>query len=629
MKMLEFYKKAISLGDLIADPQGMLSHQIPGTNRDNALTITSKRVVLPTKENLDNPDWSNRMAFHPLVENQIGSESLIHERFRWAVNRAVNLRFSYILVAIARICKEEFVEKRNTLGAEYAGIWNATSKADDKFYQNVVKIIDEHPTFIHTVIHRGMKVGDKQWRVGCEVFFPVLEELIATKDREIQKVKLRVSDVETLKNLYELIFPNSSVKNFYTGGDDSTYSPSLFAQLRATDKLYAQLNNFFKTLNEITEDADFIRDTSWIQTILSDSKELNEEAQLIGLLEGNSSKPKKTSKAAGGMIDVHQTSTPVVRQTPQQPAPMGAPVQHAPAVQPQPQTINNSPAYGAPVKPSHPVIGGLPNQSIQAFAHQPKIVQAPQQPTPQSPMTHQKIGMDPTQLNSNTRVSSGTGFVSPRNIPVEHVSNQQNNVMVMQTPQGPVAVQSMTMAEAAQMAQQQAIQQQQQQQMMMAVQQKAAIAQSLGYRVFQNNTGSYSVEISDGKGGSVYQPIEQWEAPVSPAGQPVVAGMPVIPPHGQQNMMGMPGMVQPQMQQVQQPLQPGGTVSINDWIRSNPVATANMQTQQMQQQMMLMQMYGIGQPNNQMMNAGNQAYVPSHMRAAAMMPVGMIRTVGS
>lgn len=635
MNMLDFYTKTISFGDLIADQQGMLSHQIPGTDRNSALTITSKRVVLPTKEHLSNPDWSNRMAFHPLVENQIGSESLIHERFRRAVNQAMNLRFSYILVSIARICKEEFVDKRNKLSAQYAPIWAATAKADDTFYKNVVKLIDEHPTFVHTVIHRGLRVGDSQWRVGCEVFFPVLEELITTKNREICGVKMRVCDVDTLKNLYELLFPGSSVPNSYTRGSDNTFSPSLFAQLNVINLLYTQLNQFFNSYDEVTEDKDFVRDTFWISQTLESTKELNDEAQAIGLLEGNSSKPKKNAKTNGSAIEVSNAVAAATKQNamPQQAvqhAPIGTPVQH------------HAPA-GTPIVKAPPPLGSPTAQPVtqQTFVQPIQTLQAPvQQQTPQQNMTHQKIGMDPSQINSGIRTSSATGFVKPRNIPTEHVASPQQNMVVMQTPQGPVAVQSMSMAEAAQLAQQQAQQQQQQQQRMQMAQQKAVIAQQMGFKVFQNNTGSYSIEMADGNGGVIYKPIEQWE-PQNNGGQQqqfIPAGMPVVNAAPQMMQVGMGAPVAAQPVQVA----PGGTVSINDWIRSNPVAAANYQTQQMQQnQLMMMQMYGGMMPGMMpgmapgmmpgMMPGvvNNGAYIPTHMRAAAMMPTGMILPVGS
>lgn len=639
--MLDFYKKTIGFGDLIADDQGMLSHQIPGTERTNALTITSKRVVLPTKEHLANPDWSNRMAFHPLVENQIGSESLIHERFRRSVNSAINLRFTYILFAIARICKDEFTEKRNKLGGHYSDIWSATTKADDKFYQKIESFIDSHPTFVHTVIHRGFKVDNTQYRVGCEVFFPVYEDLVNTKDRIINGINFRVSDIETFKNIYRLVFPNCDKPNSYTRGSDSTFSPSLFAQLSAINALYSRLNHIFTSFHEVTEDKDFIRDTSWISDAVVNSKELNDEAQPIGLLEGNSSKPKKNVKPAGSVIEINQNATGANYQNTQvvNSPPAGAPVQRTHVAQALPTPVAVAP-YGAPARPVQPYGQPVASAPVQVSIPQP-------QPQPVKPaMTHHKIGMDPSQVNSATRTSSGTGFVQHRNIPTEHVASAQQNVMVMQTPQGPVAVQSMTMNEAAQLAQQQAQAQAQQQQAMMAMQQKAMQAQAMGYRVFQNNTGGYSVEVSDGKGGSIYQPIEQWEAPASPAGQPVNAGMPVVNMQAMmpvQPVMGMPGMVGMAGAQPTQVINPqqGGSVSINDWIRGNPVATANLQSQQMQQQLAMMQAYAGMMPGmNPAMMAGmnpammmgmnqNAAYVPTHMRVAAMMPAGMVRPVGS
>ena len=629
--IIDFYKKTIVFGDLVADEQGAVSHQVPGTDCVNAVTVAGRRLVIPTQTQLSNPEWENRFCFHPLVENQIGSESILHERFRRACAFAINLRVYYILAAIAKICSSESLEKRNTLGANYAPIWQATSGADDKFLKNLLKYMESDPKFVHTIIRRGYTLNGEQRRVVCEVYFPAMEDIEKSKDRVVNNVKFRVSDIETINKIFELIFPGHKEKDSYSAYSDNSYSPTVFAMVSALDKIYSCTNRMFEQFPEIMEDRALIQEISWIKPTIQNTSELSKNASGIGLLDGNGPKPKIASKNAPALIEVKSENANLIVTPAAQPQQvLQQPVQQLQQVQTNTQStfvpLGGVPVAGAPVV-----------QQQQNSVYQPVMAQAQNTQTKDNNVTIQKIGSDPSKLNNNVRTSSNTGYIIPKD---NSTHQTQPTPVLMQTPQGVMAVNPISLEEASRIALQQQQAQQQAQIQAQQMQMKVAQAQALGYRVYNTGTGGYSVEVADGNGGVIYKPIAEWTPPNQqqaqakpPAGAPVAAMQPVMP-----MAPVVPGVAAPN--QVQ--LNPDGTIPLSAWVANNPAAAAmqqQLQQQQMMQQMMQMgamnpmmmqQMMAAGMvPNNMMAMANpNAQYVPSHVRAANMMP-GLIRPIGA
>lgn len=566
MTMLTFYEKILKLGDLVVDSDGMVSHRPPGTEKNTPFLVQQKRLILPTDAHLSNPDWSNRIGFNPLVETQVGSESHVHERFRRAIVSALNLRVSYAFIKMANICRKDNKEEQNKLGPEYFGLLTAIADADDKFYNNLVALIDKHISFVHLVTQRGLKNNENHWRVGTEVHFPLLDTVLKSSDRKLHGIQFRIADMETLKNIYEFIFPDSDKPGTYTKGSNSDYAPTLFSSLSATLNLYKQINKLYTTYGDLMQSPEFVVDLSDIEDIISNPKEIIASASKIGLLEGNGAKVKKQN---GQPAKIELT----------------------------PNTVNTQPA------PS-------PTIPVQSVTKETIPVQQPAKLGVE--MQVQKLG-SPANVTQNTQnLPSGRGFYEPRSIPVEHRSAPVQNQPVMFTPQGPVAIKQVSLQEANAMVAQQQQQQQQQMLQMQQTQMKVNQARSLGYQVVQMQNGTMGVALSDGKGGVVYQDVNEWQPPTTPAGMPVATGA--------------VGPVMPNVPVQTQPNNPAGTVSVDQWLRNNPVmANAYNQNAILMQQQQMMHNY---QTQAYLANQQNQQYIPTHMRAAQAFGTNMIAPVG-
>lgn len=607
MDMLSFYNGILKLGDIVADSDDMLSINTAGTSRNSIWTITGKRLVLPSPKQLNNPDWSNRYAFHPLVESQIGAESIIMDRFRRCINSSLNLRATYLFVSMANLCRSDRSQERTNLGAAYNELFHAMNTADDRFYENLIKLIDKNVNIVHTYVRRGMTVNGNSMRVGSETYFPLLESIKESKDRVVEGVKFRIDDIALLQRMYEFVFPGSTKGQEYRAGSDSPAVPTVLAQVSNTVNLYKIFNHFFTTYDAL-EGKSLVVDLSDADKWLGDISGPIAEATAIGMLDGNLPKQKKNA------------STPAI--------PVGQPAPAAPVPQPAAAVSVQALQQSQPTPQSHPVIGSEP----------PKA-------TPVTPV--QKIG-SPAPAGASGINPATTGYYANRSV-AQSVQQppQQPAPVLINTGAGIAAVNPISMNEARelaikqQQAQQAAIQAQQQNQM------KLFQAQQLGYQVTQSPTGPL-VMVSDGKGGVAYTPIAQWEPPAPVAGGPAVvpgvtpgvAAMPAMPAMpGVPTMPGVPAVPAVPAQ----PVTPGGTVSIDQWMASNPAMAAvynqnymqQLQAQQVQQQIQqLQQMAAMGYNVEGMMPSivnpqqVQQAYVPTHARVASMLPQGMITPIG-
>src|ERR1700743_2838897 len=66
-KIIDYYKILLDLGWMVADEDGNVSVKL-GDQLIPA-TISGKRVVLPTRDQMKNQNWDNRVGFHPLRES--------------------------------------------------------------------------------------------------------------------------------------------------------------------------------------------------------------------------------------------------------------------------------------------------------------------------------------------------------------------------------------------------------------------------------------------------------------------------------------------------------------------------------------------------------------------------------
>ena len=91
MDLITLYKSVLEAAGAVADKDGFVSVNQKKINGSPnfPLQVDGKRLVLPTQKQLQNPTWTDRIAFHPLYENAMRNESAVVAKLRQMFNRSL------------------------------------------------------------------------------------------------------------------------------------------------------------------------------------------------------------------------------------------------------------------------------------------------------------------------------------------------------------------------------------------------------------------------------------------------------------------------------------------------------------------------------------------------------------
>jgi hypothetical protein len=290
-RLLDIYRAILGAGWLAADAEGYISMVAPSGEKKPAM-IKGKRLVLPTPEHLKNPDWSDRVPFHPLFENILHGESEVLEKFRQAINIRMNTTIGTICVGLLRLATS--TGEHSKLKPEQTEFLSKVKNADEKTLDAMHKLLTAMPAtqmqkqFVSIYLKRGGSLaGKKHARVGV-VSFPLYKELLKGED-EVYGVKLRKKDLTTLVNLLEYIFPGIEDDGTYSRPSDSKQAPFLDALMHAVAALADPINGvleLFKKPLGLGEFDEFLFSSDWIEAF-DNVDALAPEARSIPMLSGN------------------------------------------------------------------------------------------------------------------------------------------------------------------------------------------------------------------------------------------------------------------------------------------------------------------------------------------------------
>ena len=390
MDMLQFYQSILTLAGMVVNKDGTVSIVDHEEGKNTPMTIKGRRLVIPTKEQMQVPDWSKRVAFHPLSENVLKGESDVFSRFRTAVLQYINITLasqaSYLLDIAASTAQHAKLSAEQT--AYLLELFDVDAKCVQNFGKLLAKVdvTDATNSFVKVFMKRGGELEGTRYSRVAVVSFPMYEALVAMDGNggKLYGVDLRKKDVVSLTALIETLIPNIAIKDYYSSGSNDKLAPYTVALLNSVAKLTADLNDF--TNKFFSEDEDkfnrmAFRD-DWVD-LVADLTPIINQIRLTPNQDPVDEVETKATKATG-------PNTPL--QTFEAPEPVKAPVQQMQAptpvaspVQPMQMPVQQ-PAAPAPSNSG----GGLSVSEVLARAG--VIAQPVQQPM-QQPM----YGQPPVQ----------------------------------------------------------------------------------------------------------------------------------------------------------------------------------------------------------------------------------------
>lgn len=561
--MIELYKSILSSAGMVTDGQGFVSTLLPGSDTPKPFSIDAKRLVLPTPDQLKQTDWSNRVGFHPLLQNLTGGESRVMEKFRDRMNSYADFMFGMLLSDIAQLGVNEDMHKELT--PEQASYLGPFSDADAKFVKLVTdfvatkRVTKKNYEFIRFSVIKGRSwQGQKRSRVAV-MHFPLYEALPKdNKPTVILGHKLRIIDVKMIRAMYEFLFQGIKEPNHYEVGSDSKIAPSL-ESIMALYAMFIDVQNKAVGILEpvIKTSTALLIVNDWRDDLKDVSKYLP-EIRKIPLLEGNTPSERLIQTNAPQRITEKSS------------------VQTAPVM-----TVGDA----APTMTSEAVNVAVAQHSIAQHKEAQQVQSQNQAGAPRF-----KLGVSPSTITTTTHQ---IGDVDARNIATglsyERPAPTPMSMTIPPTP--PVGSVIAAQQQQQQFRRPQMQQQQQQQVQAMKVPETARLIN-----------------------GALYIPLESSGVSGIPQSAVLVDGKPYIPLAGagigqaQQPFQQQQARFGMQQQQITDPAQiPGLSEAEINFYRGNPVMFHNF----------LQQMQSANMQQNQNVLNQRQQQIPRYLRTAA------------
>lgn len=305
--LIELYKSAMAGVGMVADGEGFVSTILPGGDTPKPLLVDSKRVVLPTDNQLKQTDWSGRIGFHPLLQNVAGGESRVLEKFRERMNAYSDFMLGMLFLDVAQLGVKKDMHK--DLSPEQAAYLGPFSDSDAKFVKLLTDLVSakrvtkKNAEFIRFSVIKG-RVYDGQKRSRVAVCHFPLYELLPKDNKpcEVAGHKLRIADVKMLRNMYEFLFTGIREAAFYEVPSDSKIAPSMESLMNLYGR-YTEVQNQAVTILEpvINSSTALLITNDW-RDDFADITPLLPEIRRIPFLEGNAPSERVATALAPAKI---------------------------------------------------------------------------------------------------------------------------------------------------------------------------------------------------------------------------------------------------------------------------------------------------------------------------------------
>lgn len=228
MKLTEIYRQILKALHITATPEGLLSYEAidsvePLIVKDDG---KNKRLVLPTREILDNCDWDSYIAFHPLSEHlNRGVSPVMNMLVKTATLRLTEV-MSSLLEQLVELAADK--SRHASMGPKAQKILSVLKTADKQMLENmrsVLKKVDLSPQrrIVSIFLKRKGVYKGITTRV-CVVNFPLYDAL-TDPDRKVWGVQLRVKDAEAFEALFDYMLPDLDNPETYSAPSESKSAP--------------------------------------------------------------------------------------------------------------------------------------------------------------------------------------------------------------------------------------------------------------------------------------------------------------------------------------------------------------------------------------------------------------------
>ena len=282
MDILDIYRSMLRYAGLEADDNGYISTVIAMERKDPTL-VNGARLVLPTRNQLQQFDTKEKIIFHPLLENIVHGESPVIAKLTDCINDKLNYTIGAVAASLLNLLASPALHAK--LSPEQAELLTSVKDVDEKCVAN----------FMNTMLHGMKNKSDRYFtniylkrrgHKGKEIFSRMAVVSFPFYDGIDDNSKIRLKDKQAYKELFEFMFPSIKEPDFYNYGSNSRIAPCIDALMMSSIGIASALNDMMNTYGDYIEDSDVMKfDDYWVD-YFNNLEELRSEIRKIPLHVG-------------------------------------------------------------------------------------------------------------------------------------------------------------------------------------------------------------------------------------------------------------------------------------------------------------------------------------------------------
>lgn len=285
MDILSFYKGMLSAAGIAVDDNGYCFNTVAGLNQP--VTLSGKKLVLPTPEILDSNQWDKVVGFHPTSESVIRGESPVLRKLR----KGFQNRLNYIIMKIFEhaVSIAANTAEHEKLSPAQTALIRVLSQADETTLKNIGRVNDAvelestDNKFVNIYIKKEGMVGGKAFKRAAIVTFPFYQCMETTEPR-IFGVTVRQKDKKAFVAFMDYLLPKSNEAGTYDAGSHDLNMPALDSLLAAVGEMFIKLNDFVLLYQNLLPDAEaLVTNLDWYDGV----EQMDKYRTLIPALDGN------------------------------------------------------------------------------------------------------------------------------------------------------------------------------------------------------------------------------------------------------------------------------------------------------------------------------------------------------
>ena len=379
MKLLPLYTAIASAANWTVTSDGFISKKITGKSDTEPVLVKGKRLAMPTKEQLQNPEV---VRFHPLKEDVLNPDTDVIDILRKSLNARLNITTCWLAAHLLVLAMSP--DEQAKMNPEQSEFLSKVKKVDESTVEDMKKILAsmkvdaKTKTAVSIFTKKGGMLDGKKYTCVGVVKFALYDELKETLTKETKPevfgVKLASKkNRDAILATLEYIYPQIQTPAFYNYGSNSQIAAFMDALMQTVGRLAACTNQvvdlFGNLLDGLAEEMHI--NGEWMP-IFQDLGSIHNEIRMI---------PHQTQNV--------EEAAPVAPQTPQQAKAIGVP-------------------YVAPQAPKIHTDKGLDFAALLAANTQQARSQQAGFGFGNQPVQQNRFGQQPVQQNNNPILSALT-----------------------------------------------------------------------------------------------------------------------------------------------------------------------------------------------------------------------------